>query len=94
MESPNVVFSGTLCTQGTGIGIVFKTGENTVIGRIINLLPTTNVQKPTVNKEVDYFIVRIFKVAVATGVLYFILGCILQFRMVTNIIYAIGIIIA
>jgi sodium/potassium-transporting ATPase subunit alpha len=88
------VFSGTLCTQGTGIGIVFKTGENTVIGRIINLLPTTNVQKPTVNKEVDYFIVRIFKVAVATGVLYFILGCILQFRMVTNIIYAIGIIIA
>ena len=31
-ESPNVAFFGTLCTNGTGTGIVFKTGDNTVIG--------------------------------------------------------------
>jgi sodium/potassium-transporting ATPase subunit alpha len=31
-ESPNVAFFGTSCTSGQGVGIVFKTGDNTVIG--------------------------------------------------------------
>lgn len=31
-ESPNVAFFGTSCTAGSGVGIVFKTGEKTVIG--------------------------------------------------------------
>ena len=31
-ESPNVAFFGTACTNGSGTGIVFKTGDNTVIG--------------------------------------------------------------
>jgi P-type E1-E2 ATPase len=31
-ESPNVAFFGTSCTNGAGIGIVFKTGDETVIG--------------------------------------------------------------
>ena len=36
-ESSNVAFFGTSCTAGVGIGIVFKTGDNTVIGQIANL---------------------------------------------------------
>ena len=31
-ESPNVAFFGTSCTCGTGVGIVFKTGDDSVIG--------------------------------------------------------------
>jgi sodium/potassium-transporting ATPase subunit alpha len=31
-ESPNVGFFGTACTNGSGTGIVFKTGDSTVIG--------------------------------------------------------------
>jgi sodium/potassium-transporting ATPase subunit alpha len=31
-ESPNVAFFGTACTAGSGVGIVFKTGDDTVIG--------------------------------------------------------------
>lgn len=31
-ESPNVGFFGTACTNGNGVGVVFKTGDNTVIG--------------------------------------------------------------
>jgi len=36
-ESPNVAFFGTACTNGSGIGIVFKTGDQTVIGQIATL---------------------------------------------------------
>ena len=31
-ESPNVAFFGTACTNGSGTGVVFKTGDHTVIG--------------------------------------------------------------
>lgn len=36
-ESGNVAFFGTACTNGSGTGIVFKTGDHTVIGQIANL---------------------------------------------------------
>ena len=36
-ESPNVAFFGTFCTNGQGVGIVFRTGDSTVIGQIANL---------------------------------------------------------
>lgn len=36
-ESPNVAFFGTNCTNGKGKGIVFRTGDDTAIGRIANL---------------------------------------------------------
>ena len=31
-ESKNVAFFGTTCAEGSGVGLVFKTGDNTVIG--------------------------------------------------------------
>ncbi len=36
-ESPNVAFFGTNCTNGNGEGLVFRTGDDTAIGRIANL---------------------------------------------------------
>lgn len=36
-ESGNVAFFGTACTNGSGVGVVFKTGDNTVIGQIASL---------------------------------------------------------
>ena len=32
LESHNVAFFGTGCTNGTGVGIAIKTGKDTVIG--------------------------------------------------------------
>ena len=36
-EAANVAFFGTACTNGSGTGLVFKTGDNTVIGQIASL---------------------------------------------------------
>ena len=41
-ESPNVAFFGTACVNGSGTGVVFKTGDSTVIGQIANLAETAN----------------------------------------------------
>lgn len=34
-ESYNVAFSGSFCVDGEGLGVVIRTGENTVSGHII-----------------------------------------------------------
>ena len=36
-ESPNVAFFGTECKTGNGTGLVFRTGDDTAIGRIAHL---------------------------------------------------------
>lgn len=46
-ESPNVAFFGTACTNGFGIGIVFKTGDNTVIGQIASLASSAETRETT-----------------------------------------------
>ena len=33
-ESPNVAFNGTMCAEGYGTGMVFRIGDDSVMGRI------------------------------------------------------------
>jgi sodium/potassium-transporting ATPase subunit alpha len=51
-ESHNVAFFGTACTAGTGVGVVFKTGDNTVIGRIAGLASSADVHETTLALEI------------------------------------------
>ena len=39
-ETKNLAFFGTRCTAGTCVGVVFETGDWTVIGQIANLATT------------------------------------------------------
>jgi len=51
-ESQNVAFFGTSCTTGTGVGVVFKTGDNTVIGRIAGLASSADAHETTLALEI------------------------------------------
>jgi sodium/potassium-transporting ATPase subunit alpha len=93
-ESPNVAFFGTMCITGVGEGIVFKTGDATVIGRIANLATSAETTQTPINMEIEHFIKMIAKIAIALGVLFFILGCIFKYSVITNLIFTIGIIVA
>jgi Ca2+-transporting ATPase len=44
-ELSNMVFTGTLITQGEGSAIVVATGRNTELGRVVDLTKTAKVQK-------------------------------------------------
>ena len=93
-ESPNVAFYGTICTEGTGIGVVFKTGDNTVIGQIANLSNSAVGVRTPIAIEIDYFIKLIFIIAVSSGLFFFIVNFIYGYYIVTNIEFVIGIIVA
>ena len=94
LETKNVAFFGTLCKQGTGKGIVFNIGDDTVIGSIAGMADSATVTKTPLRREIDYFIILITIIAISSGVLLFVLGFILGLSVVQNIQNAIGIIVA
>ena len=93
-ESPNVAFFGTSCTAGYGYGIVFKTGDSTVIGQIANLAQSAESEETPLHMEIERFIRLISIIAISLGVLFFALGFIYGYDVITNLIYMIGIIVA
>lgn len=93
-ESPNVAFFGTMCTNGEGTGLVFKTGDNSVIGQIANLAQSASSGETPIQKEIDHFITFIAKIALFAGVFFFCLNFIYGYGIVTNISFMIGIIVA
>jgi sodium/potassium-transporting ATPase subunit alpha len=93
-ESPNVAFFGTFCTNGQGVGIVFKTGDHTVIGQIANLAQTAEAAETPLSIEISKFIKFISIFAVSWGLLFFLLGFVYGYSFITNLVFMIGIIVA
>ena len=94
LETKNLAFFGTTCADGTGKGIVINTGDRTVIGAIAKLTNTTEAEETTLGKEINRFIKMISIVAISFGVVFFIIGAGYGYPMVTNMVNAIGIIVA
>jgi sodium/potassium-transporting ATPase subunit alpha len=93
-ESPNVAFFGTFCTAGQGIGLVFRTGDNTVIGQIATLAQTAETGETPIAIEIEKFIKMISTISIAAGLTFFILGFIYGYNFITNLVFMIGIIVA
>ena len=94
-ESPNVAFFGTSCANGSGEGIVFRTGDDTAIGRIANLTDSAENKQTPLSHEIERFIILISIVAVILGVSFFLYGLlIVQYNVVDMLVFAIGIIVA
>ena len=93
-ESPNVAFFGTFCTAGTGTGLVFKTGDRTVIGQIAKLAQQAEAAETPLAIEIEKFIKFISTIAISWGLIFFILGFIYGYDAITNLVFMIGIIVA
>lgn len=94
-ESPNVAFFGTSCTNGKGTGVVFRTGDDTAIGRIANLTDSAETKQTPLSHEIERFIILISAVAVVLGVSFFLYGLlVVKYGPVEMLVFAIGIIVA
>jgi sodium/potassium-transporting ATPase subunit alpha len=65
-ESKNIAFMATMITNGTGKGIVIKTGANTTIGSIASLTSGAKEEKTTLQKEINNFVIVIAILAITT----------------------------
>ena len=83
-----------VCLPGTCRGIVVKTGDDTVMGRIANLASGLEVGDTPIAKEIAHFIHIITSVAVFLGVSFFLIAFILGYFWLDAVIFLIGIIVA
>lgn len=94
LEATNVVFYGTMCGNGQGKGIVIRTGDETVIGKIAILTVSTDNDKTPIAIEIEHFIHIITFVALFLGVTFLIIGGVKGTPFINNMVFCIGIIVA
>ncbi|KAJ8316053.1 hypothetical protein KUTeg_006232 [Tegillarca granosa] len=94
LETRNLCFFSTNAVEGTCKGVVVKTGDRTVMGRIANLASGLEVGDTPIAKEIAHFIHIITGVAVFLGVTFFIIAFILGYFWLDAVIFLIGIIVA
>lgn len=94
MESRNMIFSGTLVQTGNGKALIYGTGMNTHIGKIVRLTKESVDVETPLKKELKHFIRVISFIAIILGIIFFIASIFLGKEFIGSIIFAIGIIVA
>jgi len=94
LESPNMVFSGSLVQNGEGKVVVCETGMRTQIGGIVELTKATDAHETPIHKELKYFIKVISFIAIFLGVSFFAVSVAIGNGVIGSLIFAIGIIVA
>ncbi|CAG0893925.1 unnamed protein product [Cyprideis torosa] len=79
---------------GVCTGVVIKTGDDTVMGRIAGLASGLETKQTPINKEIEHFIHIITGVAVFIGVVFFIMAFMLGYFWLDAVVFLIGIIVA
>lgn len=72
LESTSVAIQGTLCTSGSGIGVVTATGDDTIFGNIAKLSSKPKKGLSTLQVELFRFMAIIFSIAIALIVIILI----------------------
>lgn len=93
-EANNAAFFGTQCTDGHGDGIVIKIGDDTIIGLIAGLTMVAETAETPLSIEIERFIKIIGAVALILGITFFFFGVAYGYDYITNLVFAIGIIVA
>ena len=94
LEARNLAFFSTNVKEGRGTGICIRIGADTFMGKIADLASSAEAEATTLQIEINRFIKIIACVAVGLGILFFILGLIVGYAIITNFIFALGIIVA
>ena len=94
LESPNMVFSGSLVQAGEGKVLVCETGMKTQIGGIVELTKATDIAETPIHKELNYFIKVISFIAIGLGISFFLVSVLIGNGAIGSLIFAIGIIVA
>ena len=94
LEAKNLAFFSTNCKEGRGAGIVIRIGADTFMGKIANLASDAGGGETTLQREINRFIKLVACIAVGLGLFFFILGLIMGYNIITNFIFALGIVVA
>jgi len=87
-------YSGATVMKGTATILVVRTAKKTKIGSISDLSQTVERDLTPMQKELKIFVSKITYLAVTLGLVFFLVGFLIGNTFWTNLIFAIGIIVA
>ncbi len=94
MHDRNVLLAGTSVFSGRGKAIVFATGMHTEFGKIAHLTQSAKRSLSPLQKDIVRLSRVIATIALSFGVLFLLVGKAIGISFWTNIIFALGIIVA
>ena len=74
MDSKNVVFNGCQAIEGSAIGVVINTGDNTYLGLVARQTTQTKGEETHFQKEIKGFVKFVFLIGVIMGTIVFVIG--------------------
>jgi sodium/potassium-transporting ATPase subunit alpha len=93
LETANIAFYSTNALEGKMTGIVIDTGDNTVIGRIANLVSGIIKLLSPIELEIRTLIDVLAIIAFITGLVFLGIGFILRYPWSSNITLFIGVVV-
>ena len=94
LEAGNLAFSGTMAVSGEALGIVIRTGDESVLGQIAKLTCSDDGRPSQMSKEIDLFVKKIALVAFVMAVVFFVYGLVMSYGMGITFSFAIGLFVA
>ncbi|WP_439381052.1 cation-translocating P-type ATPase [Amycolatopsis lexingtonensis] len=94
LDSPVLVFSGTVCVAGSAHAVVHATGRHTEIGRIASLSSRVGREESPLERQVRRVAWLIALVAVVVGIGFLPLGWLAGLSWSAAFVFAIGLLVA
>ena len=93
LEAKNIAFFSTSCVDGSGVGVVIATGDNTVMGKIARLVTNIETRQSPIGIEISRFVTIIAVLSFAEGIIYLIICLIIKIDFFESFIFMISIIV-
>jgi Ca2+-transporting ATPase len=94
-ELPNLVFTGTSVTTGTGKAVVFATGMATEFGKIAHLTQSVEEELSPLQKEMAFATKVVTIIACSIGIIFFLLAALMVgVNLAESFIFAMGMVVA
>ncbi|KAL7750759.1 hypothetical protein RI367_003716 [Sorochytrium milnesiophthora] len=71
-ETRNIALMGTFATEGRGMGVVVRTADRTMMGRVAGLTNQSHIKQTVLQREVQRFVYAIAALSITTAVLCYI----------------------
>lgn len=94
LDSPVLVFSGTICVAGSAIAVIHHTGSHTELGRIAALSRRVHADVSPLERQVRRVAWLIAAIAITVGVLFLPLGIVAGLSLGAAFMFAIGLLVA
>ena len=73
-EAKNITFNSSQCLEGEAVGVVYATGDRTLIGKIARLASATTSVDTTLQREVKGFVKKLTVFSFCMGLVFFFIG--------------------